>query len=182
MWYPRRNPSPPRLILNNEPDSWKTGCGSQRGPKVRQKSKSNGASPQRYPTPGQFHDEFINIVTSCENVDFPPPSDEFGEIDAGFLGIWSQRSSRSGSNASYGSSKLLLQVPSTSTLYQSGMGEEDWADSNHGSRTQRSSSITVPIQRRDSFVSGVTLVRRCSSASPKRRFKEETKRDYKVSL
>jgi len=170
--------SPPRLILNNEiannalTDAFYSSTATtrgRRGLKGRQKSKSSGASPQKYPYDegGEVY-EFINVIETSGGGG-GGYLDYYEEEDGDFLRLWS----RSGSNASG-----LLQVPSTQTLF------EEWQQNNSCAsqqRTQRSSSITVPIQRRSmegvdrmgGMVGGgsgsLFIKRRCSSASPKRR-------------
>jgi hypothetical protein len=89
-------------------------------PKVRQKSKSSGASPSRQDiSPGRKSllggEEFINIITSQESVDFEGAGGDFSVYeDYGSRGTGGSGSTRPNSfhsnpylNTYYGSSKLL---------------------------------------------------------------------------
>ncbi|CAL8109729.1 unnamed protein product [Orchesella dallaii] len=156
-----------------------------RYPKVRQKSKSSGASPQKYPSPVEFNDEFINIITSSDSINYGDSCDLFCPAMCS--------SSRS-SNASgrsylsqqyvqrYGSNSKLLQVPSASSLLLPVAGsrggryldddEDDIMGDGSRNRQHRSRSITVPIQHVQRSPERATQVsiRRCSSASPQGRY------------
>lgn len=84
-----------------------------RYPKVRQKSKSSGASPQKYPSPVEFNDEFINIITSSDSIDYRgDPCDLFCPV------VCSSSRSSNASGRSYLSQQYVQRYGSNNKLLQ----------------------------------------------------------------
>lgn len=85
----------------------------QRYPKVRQKSKSSGASPQKYPSPMEFNDEFINIINSTDSIDYGGDS-----CDLFCPAVCSSSRSSNASGRSYLSQQYVQRYGSNNKLLQ----------------------------------------------------------------
>lgn len=83
-----------------------------RYPKVRQKSKSSGASPQKYPSPAEFNEEFINIINSSDSIDYRDSCDLFCPV------VCSSSRSSNASGRSYLSQQYVQRYGSNNKLLQ----------------------------------------------------------------
>lgn len=97
-------------IMGNRPQEHQSR--QSRYPKVRQKSKSSGASPQKYPSPVEFNEEFINIITSSDSIDYGDSCDLFCPV------MCSSSRSSNASGRSYLSQQYVQRYGSNSKLLQ----------------------------------------------------------------